>query len=52
MKKSDLKIEFKTRHDGVTCDGCDTYPIIGKRFRCLECYNYDLCEKCEGSKIH
>eukprot|EP00927_Polykrikos_kofoidii_P018552 TRINITY_DN18608_c0_g1_i5.p1 TRINITY_DN18608_c0_g1~~TRINITY_DN18608_c0_g1_i5.p1 ORF type:complete len:720 (+),score=145.84 TRINITY_DN18608_c0_g1_i5:87-2162(+) len=33
-------------HHGVTCDGCETNPIFGKRFRCLNRANYDLCEAC------
>src|SRR5579859_7066156 len=41
-------------HDGFYCDGCDASPIKGTRFRCLECHDYDLCEKCnaKGALVH
>eukprot|EP00927_Polykrikos_kofoidii_P018551 TRINITY_DN18608_c0_g1_i4.p1 TRINITY_DN18608_c0_g1~~TRINITY_DN18608_c0_g1_i4.p1 ORF type:complete len:451 (+),score=83.70 TRINITY_DN18608_c0_g1_i4:79-1353(+) len=33
-------------HHGVICDGCGANPISGKRFRCLNRTDYDLCEAC------
>ena len=33
-------------HYAVTCDGCQTAPIIGKRYKCEICPNFDFCEKC------
>ena len=30
-------------HVNVTCDGCNMAPIVGSRFKCAECPNYDLC---------
>lgn len=41
-------------HEGVTCDGCQQTPILGTRFKCTACDNYDLCERCEakGAAIH
>eukprot|EP01102_Stenamoeba_stenopodia_P005007 TRINITY_DN15508_c0_g1_i1.p1 TRINITY_DN15508_c0_g1~~TRINITY_DN15508_c0_g1_i1.p1 ORF type:complete len:700 (-),score=119.10 TRINITY_DN15508_c0_g1_i1:88-2187(-) len=32
------------------CDVCAMKPIIGTRYKCNSCYNYDLCEKCYISK--
>jgi hypothetical protein len=32
----------------VGCDGCETNPIIGQRYRCDTCGNYDLCSACEN----
>jgi len=31
----------------VTCDRCDK-SIIGWRWRCVECPDYDLCHECHG----
>ena len=31
----------------VTCDGCRMVPIIGQRYSCSTCGNYDLCSACE-----
>lgn len=33
-------------HSGVTCDGCESYPMQGLRFKCKVCKDYDLCEAC------
>lgn len=31
---------------GTECDGCHT-SIVGTRWKCVNCFSYDLCEKCE-----
>ncbi|XP_037253430.1 sequestosome-1 isoform X3 [Falco biarmicus] len=38
-------------HPNVICDGCDG-PVVGARFKCTVCPNYDLCSTCEGKGIH
>ncbi|CAJ0582244.1 unnamed protein product, partial [Mesorhabditis spiculigera] len=38
-------------HPGVVCDGCDE-QIVGHRFKCLVCPDYDLCAKCEQGDEH
>lgn len=37
----------KVVHNGYTCDGCNTHPIVGIRYKCSKRHDYDLCEKCE-----
>ncbi len=37
--------EFQWGH--VSCDGCNMAPLVGQRYRCLTCRNYDLCSACE-----
>jgi len=39
-------------HHGITCDGCQTSPITGIRFKCRVCSDYDLCESCEAKNVH
>lgn len=34
-------------HYGIKCHECQTFPITGIRFKCLQCESYDLCEQCE-----
>lgn len=43
--------EDKEEHSGVVCDCCDS-PIFGFRYKCTECFNFDLCMSCEGKMRH
>ena len=45
-KKEEKKEEKKEIHYYVTCDGCNMKPLIGKRYKCKGCPNFDYCEKC------
>lgn len=38
-------------HPNVICDGCDG-PVVGARFKCTVCPDYDLCSTCEGKGLH
>ena len=46
------KIRNNITHDKISCDVCTVYPIKGRRFNCMVCPDYDLCEKCEASHPH
>merc|ERR1712223_865627 len=39
-------------HHGVTCDGYDKAPIVGFRYKCVVCDDYDLCAACEKAGKH
>lgn len=41
----------KDVHENVVCDCCDEV-IVGFRYKCTECFNYDLCMTCEGKMRH
>ena len=42
------KEENKKIHLGIHCNGCGVNPIVGNRFKCAVCENFDYCEKCEN----
>ena len=39
-------------HQKVTCDGCNKAPIVGVRYKCSECPDFDLCQECEAKDVH
>lgn len=40
------------KHRGAVCDSCNITPIAGIRYRCANCYDYDLCQSCESQVVH
>lgn len=38
-------------HPYVACDGCES-QVVGSRFKCLECPDFDLCGTCEAAGLH
>ncbi|XP_041055229.1 E3 ubiquitin-protein ligase HERC2 isoform X4 [Carcharodon carcharias] len=39
-------------HPGVTCDGCQMFPLNGPRFKCRNCDDFDYCENCFKTRKH
>ena len=35
-------------HFPIRCQGCGVFPIIGNRYKCTVCDNFDYCENCEA----
>lgn len=33
-------------HRNVRCDGCDVSPVIGVRYKCAVCPDFDVCSRC------
>jgi len=42
----------KVIHFGVECDLCGQYPIIGDRYKCSMCEDWDCCQACEPQHDH
>eukprot|EP01114_Cavostelium_apophysatum_P004654 TRINITY_DN1498_c0_g2_i4.p1 TRINITY_DN1498_c0_g2~~TRINITY_DN1498_c0_g2_i4.p1 ORF type:complete len:2306 (-),score=584.47 TRINITY_DN1498_c0_g2_i4:5005-11922(-) len=38
-------------HD-VVCDGCGKKSIVGIRYKCVNCDEFNFCEECEGKVEH
>ena len=37
-------------HSGKKCRICKKFPIVGIRYKCLQCNSFDLCENCEKKR--
>ena len=47
-KVDDIKLSvINVKHKGIKCEQCFTEPIIGLRYKCSQCENYNLCSNCE-----
>ena len=40
-------VKCNTIHQGIQCNKCFKSPIVGFRYKCSKCNNYNLCEECE-----
>jgi len=48
----EVNTEMKKIHFNVSCDGCQQAPLIGERFKCETCENFDFCSKCHKEGKH
>ena len=58
MNSLDIDRHFEKGHDhmlsasgstsklGYYCNECQAVPIVGRRFHCLTCEDFDVCEIC------
>ncbi|XP_038061238.1 E3 ubiquitin-protein ligase mib1-like [Patiria miniata] len=40
------------KHELVDCDGCSERGVVGIRWKCLQCDDYDLCHRCYNECRH
>ncbi|OWR54628.1 sequestosome-1-like [Danaus plexippus] len=48
---ADAGASSSAEHSGVVCDSCDN-AVVGFRYKCTSCIDYDLCTKCEAAGAH
>eukprot|EP00928_Gymnodinium_smaydae_P062759 TRINITY_DN46549_c0_g1_i1.p1 TRINITY_DN46549_c0_g1~~TRINITY_DN46549_c0_g1_i1.p1 ORF type:complete len:386 (-),score=13.02 TRINITY_DN46549_c0_g1_i1:220-1377(-) len=41
-----LPCEYERNEERVACNECNLNPIIGVRYKCMQCDDYDLCFTC------
>jgi len=42
----------KVVHNRVSCDGCSIFPVVGDRYKCSICVDFDFCSACEEKGTH
>lgn len=42
----------QTVHKRVRCDGCNQHPLLGTRWKCTKCDDFDFCQSCYATKSH
>jgi hypothetical protein len=40
------------KHTNVACDSCGVNPILGVRYKCSVCKDFDFCAECEERQDH
>jgi len=50
-EKQEEKEAAQEIHQNIICDGCEQNPLVGPRYKCKECPDYDLCAQCIGQNL-
>ena len=47
IKNNNMSMSVSSIHSNIKCELCLQQPIVGIRYKCSICPNYNLCESCE-----
>ena len=47
IKNNNMSMSVSSIHSNIKCELCFQQPIVGIRYKCSICPNYNLCEACE-----
>ena len=47
IKNNNMLMSVSSIHSNIKCELCFQQPIVGIRYKCSICPNYNLCEACE-----
>lgn len=51
-KIEEPQVNAEVVHAHVTCDECHASPIVGVRYKCVVCPDFDVCVNCEAKSTH
>jgi hypothetical protein len=51
-EKKKVEVKGPVVHSRVNCDGCGQRGIIGIRYKCSVCPDFDFCSNCEANVEH
>jgi len=51
-ESEDVSSKESQIHSGIVCDACEKTPIVGHRYKCIVCDDFDLCGSCEVAGRH
>ena len=46
------EIQVHLQHEGIACDGCRQRPVVGPRYKCQRCPDFDFCHACRFTVEH
>jgi len=44
----DASTQASACHQAITCDGCGMSPLVGPRYKCRDCDDFDYCRSCHA----
>ncbi|KAJ3589705.1 hypothetical protein NHX12_010548, partial [Muraenolepis orangiensis] len=44
--------QIGVRHSNIICDSCKKHGVMGMRWKCKVCFDYDLCTQCYMNNKH